>query len=429
MNYKQAINYLYSLGRFGMHFGLERMEKMMDYLGKPHEKLNAIHITGTNGKGSTTVMVGSILEKAGYNVGVYISPHLDDFRERIKINGKSISKKEVVELVQKLKPIVKKTLKETGSHPTFFEVVTAMALTYFSDKSVDYVVLEVGLGGRLDATNIVNSKICIITNIDYEHTDILGNSLKSIAEEKSGIIKEDAFVITSENKKEVLKVFERICKEKNAKLFQIQKNFRIKKIVCDSEKNVFSVKSRFYRYDKLKVPLIGEHQIINASMAIAAVKSLDRDIGEKPIRKGLIETHWPGRLEIINKKPLILMDAAHNPAAMKQLVKSLRLFNYRKMILVFGVMKDKDIKKIIAVIAPKADLIIINKPRLERAAEPELIQNYAKKFSKTIIIKNVRESIKYAKSIARKDDLICITGSIYMLSEARSKSMGRRLAQ
>ena len=429
MNYQQAMDYLHSLGRFGMHFGLERMEKMMEHLGNPHKKLNTIHITGTNGKGSVAMMIGSILRKAGYRVGVYTSPHLDDFRERIQINAKFIPKKDVARLMQKIKPIVKKTLAETGSNATFFEVVTAIALQYFSDEKVDYLVLEVGLGGRLDATNIVDSKTCVITNIDYEHTDVLGNSLTSIAEEKGGIIKHGALVITSETKKEVLRVFERICKEKNARLFQIQKEFKIRKIVSDSEKNTFTIKSKFYSYEKLKVPLIGEYQIMNACMAIAAVKFLNEGINEKSIRDGLVRTRWPGRLEIISRKPLIVMDAAHNPAAMKQLVKSLKLFNYNRMILVFGVMKDKDIKKIVEIIIPQASMTIINKPKVERVAEPKLIQKYARKFSKTIIIKNVKESIKYAKSIAGKDDLICITGSIYMLSEARAKRNLKRLAQ
>jgi dihydrofolate synthase/folylpolyglutamate synthase len=429
MNYQQAINYLNSLGRFGMHFGLERMEKMMEHLGNPHQKLKAIHITGTNGKGSTAMMIGSILKKAGYKVGVYTSPHLDDFRERIQINDKFISKEDVARITEKIKPITQKTLAETGSNPTFFEVVTAIALKYFSDEGVDYLVLEVGLGGRLDATNVVNSKVCIITNIDYEHTDILGNSLSSIAKEKGGIIKNGAFVITSETKKEVLHILEKICKEKNAKLFKIQKEFEITKIESDSEKNIFNIESKFYSYKKLIVPLIGEHQIINASMAIAAVKSLDKNIDKKSIQEGLVKTHWPGRLEIISRKPLIVMDAAHNPAAMRQLVNSLKLFNYKRMILVFGVMKDKDIKKIMKIIAPKASITIINKPRVERAAEPKLIQKYARKFSETIIIKDVKKSIRYAKSIASKGDLICVTGSIYMLSEARAKKSLKRLAQ
>lgn len=177
------------------------------------------------------------------------------------------------------------------------------------------------------------------------------------------------------------------------------------------------------------VPLAGEHQITNACMAIAAVKFLNEGVDEKSIREGLIETHWPGRLEIVSRKPLIVMDAAHNPAATRKLVESLRLFKYRRMILVFGVMKDKDIKEITETITPKASITIINKPKVERAAEPRLIQKFARKFSKTIIIKNVKESIKYAKSIAKKDDLICITGSIYMLSEARAKKSLKRLAQ
>lgn len=429
MNYQQAIKYLHSLGRFGMHFGLERMEKMMEYLGNPHKKLTVIHITGTNGKGSTAMMAGSILRKAGYKTGVYTSPHLDDFRERIQINGKFISKRDVARLTQKIKPIVKKTLAETGSSATFFEVVTATALKYFFDKGVDYLVLEVGLGGRLDATNVVNSKVSIITNVDYEHTDVLGDSLTSIAKEKGGIIKNGAYVITSETKKEVLDVLGRICKEKNARLFQILKEFKIRRIASDSEKNTFSIKSKSYSYKRLMVPLAGEHQITNACMAIAAVKFLNEGVDEKSIREGLIETHWPGRLEIVSRKPLIVMDAAHNPAATRKLVESLRLFKYRRMILVFGVMKDKDIKEITETITPKASITIINKPKVERAAEPRLIQKFARKFSKTIIIKNVKESIKYAKSIAKKDDLICITGSIYMLSEARAKKSLKRLAQ
>ena len=425
MNYNQAIHYLNSFGRFGSKLGLFRINKLLELMGNPHENFKSVHIAGTNGKGSVAAMVSSILQEEGFRVGLYTSPHLDDFRERIVVNGSCIPKKELALLVEEVKPIVKKVKKL--SQPTFFEVTTAIAFKYFSDVGVDYAVVEVGLGGRLDATNVIKPEVSVITNIGLEHTDVLGGTIQSIAREKAGVVKEGVPLITAESKKEALEVFERVCKERKAELISLNE-IKLREVKCDLNGCVFDLKTKRRNYRSLKISLLGEHQIQNAALSVLAAEQLG--VSEKAIRDGLRKARWAGRLEIVQKKPLVVMDCAHNPPAMEALKNSLKLFKYDKLILVIGVMKDKEISGIMEQIAPPADLIVINKPNLERAAEPERIEREARKYGKKVkIVRDVKKSISYARSIAGEDDLILITGSIYMLYEARARRRIKRLAQ
>ncbi|NYZ79299.1 bifunctional folylpolyglutamate synthase/dihydrofolate synthase [Candidatus Micrarchaeota archaeon] len=421
------MKYLNSFGRFGSKLGLGRTEELLKLFGNPQNDFKSVHIAGTNGKGSVTAMVSSILQEAGFRTGMYTSPHLDDFRERMEVDGVPISRDELNSLVERIKPLIPK-VERKASHPTFFEVTTAVAFKYFSERKVDYAVVEVGLGGRLDATNVITPEVSVITNIGLEHTDVLGKTIGSIAREKGGIIKSGVPVVTAESKGEALRVFERICKEKGAKLIILSKDASIRELRCDLNGCLFDLKTQVRSYRKLRVPLLGEHQIENAALSVLVAEQLGID--ERHIRSGLQKVEWPGRLEIIQRKPLLVMDSAHNPPAMRILRNSLKLFSYDKLILVIGVMKDKAIGDILEEIAPAADCIIINKPNLERAAQPEIIMKEAKKYGKPIkIIEDVKKSVRYAKSIAGKNDLILITGSIYMLSEARAKRRKERLAQ
>lgn len=424
MNYTEAIEYLNSFGRFGSKLGLERIERLLELMGNPHQKFKSIHIGGTNGKGSVAAMVSSILYEQGFDVGLYTSPHLDDFRERIIVNKEWISRKELAKLVGEVKPLVKKV--ETLSHPTFFEVATAIAFRFFSQREVDYAVVEVGLGGRLDATNVIRPQVSVITNVGLEHTDVLGSSISSIAWEKGGIIKEGVPVVTAERKKEALDVFKKICRERNAELISIQ-DVKIENARCDLAGCRFDLKTEWRSYS-LKVNLLGEHQVENAALAVLAAERLGAS--KRAIEDGLRRAGWPGRLEVVGRKPFVVMDCAHNPPAMRALKNSLKLFRYDRLILVIGIMKDKAIHDMLEEIAPAADYIIINKPKLERAAEPEVIRREAEKFGKSIkVVKDVKRSVRYAESIAGRSDLVLITGSIYMLSEARAKRRKKRLAQ
>lgn len=427
MNYTEMMKYLNSFGRFGSKLGLERTLELLKLLGNPQNDFKSVHIAGTNGKGSVTAMMSSILQESGFRVGMYVSPHLDDFRERIVVDGVQIPRKALISLVEKVKPLIPET-GLSSTQPTFFEVTTAIAFKYFSDRKVDYAVVEVGLGGRLDATNVITPEVSIITNIGLEHTEVLGRTMGLISAEKGGIIKEGVPVVTAEKKREALEVFERICKEKNAKLIQSTKYASLRNVKCGLNGCTFDLKTPMRNYFGLKVKLLGEHQVENAALSIIAAEQIGAD--ECPIRSGILKTKWPGRLEILQKKPLVVMDSAHNPPAMRALKNSLELFRYKRLILVIGVMKDKEICEIAREIVPAADFVVINKPNLERAAQPEVIRKEAEKYGKPMeIVEDVKSSVKYAKSIAREDDLVLITGSIYMLSEARAKRKKERLAQ
>ena len=427
MNYTETMKYLNSFGRFGSKLGLERTLELLKLLGNPQHDFKSVHIAGTNGKGSVTAMVSSILQESGFRVGMYVSPHLDDFRERIVVNKVQIPRKTLISLIERVKPLIP-GVERSSTQPTFFEITTAIAFKYFSERKVDYAVVEVGLGGRLDATNVITPEVSIITNIGLEHTDVLGKTIDSITAEKGGIIKEGVPVVTAEKKREALEVLDRICKEKNAKLIQLTEYASLRNVKCDLTGCTFDLKTLLRNYSRLKVKLLGEHQVENAALSVIAAEQIG--VGERSIRSGLAKTKWPGRLEILQKKPLVVMDSAHNSPAMRMLRNSLDIFKYNNLILVLGVMKDKEIGKIVDEIVPAADVVVINKPNLERAAQPELIMRQVERHNKSLrIVEDVKSSVRYAKSIAGKNDMILITGSIYMLSEARAKRKKERLAQ
>src|SRR3989339_964970 len=319
MNYKQTLDYIYNLkgseykGNFNLSLG--NVKVLLRKLGNPEKSLKVIHVAGTNGKGSVCAMIASILREAGYKVGMYTSPHLKDFRERFLINGVKISEKELVRYFAKVKPFV--------TNQTFFEVITAMAFLYFNDKNVDFLVLEVGMGGRLDATNVVNPLVSVITNIGLEHQDYLGNTVEKIAYEKAGIVKEGKPVVTGASGA-ALNVIKKVAKERNAPL-SLVKPIR-----------------------KIPLRLKGDFQRINASIVWETIKVLNKEynlkVNNSKIKKGLLKTKWPGRLEFISSN--VLVDCAHNPEAVKALKKELIKIkkNYKKIYLIIAMLKDKDYK-------------------------------------------------------------------------------------
>jgi dihydrofolate synthase/folylpolyglutamate synthase len=429
MGYDAAIDYLYNLKRFGMKLGLENINQLLRSLGEPQKKLKVIHVTGTNGKGSVCAMISSMLKCAGYKVGMYTSPHLVRFTERIQVDGKEIDQKEVLRLFNKIRPFIALMTKESMTkQPTFFEVTTALALLYFVEEKVDFAVVEVGLGGRLDATNVVDPLVCVITHIALEHTEHLGRKIEDIAKEKAGIIKKGVPVVTAENNEKALEVIKNTCKERDCKMIRVGKGIKYEKIKVDINHQEFNVKTDVNEYNNLRMKLLGDHQLVNAATAIGAIELLRYqhiDIPKKAIKEGLLKTNWPARLEVVHRSPLIILDSTHNYNGAKTFRSSLDIFDYKRMILILGILNDKDVEPMIKEIAPLAHTIIATKPKSERAYDPKIIADAAKKYIAKEFIKNVvieedvSEAVKHALSTAKKNGLICITGSIYTAGEAK----------
>ena len=397
MDINKTLKYLYSFERRGIKLNLENIRMLLKKVGNPEKRLKIVHVAGTNGKGSVCAMLSSILKEAGYKVGMYTSPHLKRFNERIRINDNLVTNKEIASYFLRIKPHI--------TNQTFFEITTAMAFIYFYEKNVDIAVLETGLGGRLDATNVIKPLVSVITNIGIEHTDYLGNTIKKIAYEKAGIIKKNIPVITGA-KGSALKVIKETAKRKNAPLV-INKKYK---------KNIDTFAINNYKNLKLDF-LKGDFQLENAATAVTTIDALNRyynlKINKNNVRDGLKKAKWRGRLQYIRKN--ILIDCAHNPAGFKALIRELKKIKCKKLILVIGILKDKDIKKIIKMLNPIADYFIITKPKSERAAEPEFIAQYIKKEFK--IINDSRKALDFAKKIAGRDDLIAVAGSIYLVGE------------
>ena len=438
--YREALEWIHGLERFGIKPGLERVEAMLELLGNPHQGTRFIHVAGTNGKGSTAAMLASILRAAGYSVGLYTSPYLLSFTNRMAVNNTDIDHGELVGLVERIKPIVKQLQNDSElGHPTEFEVVTVLALAYFALSEVDLVVLEVGLGGRLDATNIVTPLISIITNISLEHTDVLGSTIEEIAFEKAGIIKQGKPLITAAEDQRALGVFEKRCQDLDCLYYRVlpprevgeqpvnQRPFSmIKKITEDGQFfDYYGFKSE---QPDLFISLRGKYQLLNAATALAAVELLEEDgftVSRAAILKGLAETSWPGRLELLQKEPLVIMDGAHNPAAMEKLAEAVPLyFEYKHLVLVIGMLADKDTAAMLKYILPLSDSVVFTRPLLPRAADPQTIADFALNHFKLVkdyyVIEEHQEALEKAFELAEPEDAILVTGSLYTVSDIRA---------
>jgi len=412
-------------------FKIERMQDFLKELHSPQAKLKCIHVAGTKGKGSTCAFIAYILKEAGYKVGLYTSPHLVTFRERIRILGDNsghrvngtfegmISEEEIIQLVDRLKPVTDKFSKSNPYGPlTFFEIYTALAFVYLKEKNVDFAVLETGLGGRLDATNTVEALVSAITPLSYEHTQKLGNTLKEIAAEKAGIIKtKEAIVISAPQPEEAMDVIRKKCSSLGAKLYEVGKE-----IIYQKTKNGFRVKGLGYEHPQLSIGLLGEHQIINALVAVGTIEALKEkgiNVSDEAIRQGLDKTQWPGRCEVFTKNPFVVLDGAQNRAsayALKEAIK--KNFKYQKLFLILGVSEDKDIKGICEELCTLADEIILTKADNPRAAELEDLSGYFKG-KKLHFTRGVKEAYDLTQGIADKEDLVLFTGSLFVVGEAR----------
>ncbi len=396
MNHKRVLQYLYSLESPKIKLGLGRVQTLLDKAGNPEKNLKCIHVAGTNGKGSVCAMVFHILKEAGYRVGLYTSPHLKRFNERIRINNNLVTDKEIVEYFLKVRPYI--------TDQSFFEITTAMAFLYFKEKNVDYVVLEVGLGGRLDATNVINPLVSIITNIGLEHTELLGNTIEKVAFEKAGIIKNNAPVIAGAKGK-ALKIIKKIAREKNSPFFRVK-----------------GFDDAYFKY------LYGKFQQENKDTALTAIKILKQyyplKINELQIKNGIEKTKWPARLQFISRN--VLVDCAHNADGFNILKKELIVIKKQKkiknFIFVVGILKDKDVKAMLRTINPLISSIIFTKSKNEKSAEPKQLLKIFNKINKNKkinikTINNPKKALNYAKKIAKKGDLVVVAGSIYMVGE------------
>ena len=423
MDYSQALDWIHSRERFGIRPGLERMNYILAKLGNPHRKLKVIHIGGTNGKGSTAAFAASVLEEAGFKTGLYTSPYLESFANRMAVDGCDVEEEVLVSLVKKVKPLVEEVASHTElGPPTEFEVVTILAFLYFSWVKVDYLVLEVGLGGRLDATNVVSTPlVSVITNVSLEHVEILGDTVEKIAWEKAGIIKEGIPVVTASQNEGVLQVVGEVAAKKNAPLYRMDRDFAYTSGKSSLKGQFFSYRGFGKQYTNLFTPLLGEHQTANASTALAALELAGIPIAEQEIREGLAKVFWPGRLEILRDNPLVVIDAAHNLEGIKFLCKALSVFPQGDTVVVLGILGDKSVKEILQEIVPVASRLIITKAiHPTRAADPQEVALRARRMTDGPVhaVADLSEAIREGARHASKGKLI-ITGSFYTISEAR----------
>ncbi len=431
-SYFEALEFLGRRERRGIKPGLERIERLLENLGNPHLNKKVIHIAGTKGKGSTSVFITNLLISHGFKVGLYTSPHLQCFRERISVNKKLIESKYFGEYIYKIKEIYEndKIFKEIGE-PTLFEILTALAFRYFEDEKVDYIVLEVGLGGRLDATNIVRDPlVSIITPIDLDHTEILGKTIKEIAFEKSGIIKKNRPVITSKQKEEALEVIIKKTKEENSELFIESVDFTTYNINLNKDKTIYSYRSNLHDFKNLELSLLGRYQVSNSALSIKALEILEKEnllkINEKKLREGLINSFIAGRGEIINKfGKTYILDGAHNVISIIELRDFIKTyFDYDKINLIFGILGDKDIEGVFKVLIPIVDKVILTAPEgaKERRVSPLKLYEILKIVNpniKTLITKNIRESFEESFKFFDEKPIL-VTGSFYVAGEFRT---------
>ncbi len=430
MNYNEAINYIHDTAKFGSKLGLERTEKILELLGNPHKKVKCIHIAGTNGKGSTTAMLTNILINSGYRVGCYISPYIEEFEERIQINNTNIPKEDLAHIITEVSRAVDSVATMGYGNPTEFEIITCAGFLYFYEKKADYAVVEVGLGGRLDSTNVIVPELSIITSISLDHMNILGDTIDKIAFEKAGIIKNGIPLVLYPQEPMAEEVIERIALERSSEVIKVKKNNYkfVNSYVAEVNGKDKMLQNIIYTtkedsYD-IELGLIGIHQIDNCNVVIHSCEKL-RELGvnitKDSMLKGIREMVWPGRLEIMRTTPLVVIDGAHNIDGIKKLAESVdKYFTYNKMILIIGILADKQVKEMINIIAPKAERVIAVTPHSERAELCEDLRaeiiNYVPKCE---AIADYEEAYKRALSYCHEDDLLLISGSLYMVGDMR----------
>jgi dihydrofolate synthase/folylpolyglutamate synthase len=427
-DYQAALDYVLSFAdyerafRSAVVFDLARIEALLKRLRDPQLAARSVHVAGTKGKGSTSAMIASMLIASGYRTGLYTSPHLHTFRERIKVDGELIAEEKFAEIVEGLKPDVE-TVNRLGGlgELTTFEILTALAFVYFKERGVDFQVLETGLGGRLDATNVVKPEVCAITSISFDHTEVLGNTLAQIAKEKAGIIKLGSRVVSAPQYPEASAVIEKVCRERGASLIKVGEEVTWRRNKISDFGQSFQLKGIRGDYD-LSIPLLGEHQLENAAVAVSALEVLadqGAKISSESMAKGLSQVHWPGRLQILHRNPLFVVDGAHNADSAMKLREALKqYFDFDDAILVVGTSQEKDIAGIVAELSLLPSMVIVTRSRHPRAVvTSELVAEFSKWGVKPQVAENVASAVDLALAEAKPGDLICATGSIFIVAE------------
>jgi dihydrofolate synthase / folylpolyglutamate synthase len=422
--YEEALEWIHARLRLGIKPGLKRMEWMMARLANPHRDLKSVHIGGTNGKGSTVTFLRSILQAGGHTVGTFTSPYIEQFNERISINGKPITDEEILQIANVIKPLADELEGTELEGPTEFEVITAMAFYYFAKvHQVDIVIFEVGLGGRFDSTNIILPILSIITNIGLDHVNILGHTYEEIAFEKAGIIKPGTPVFTAVKRPDALGVIEKQAEKMEAPLFKINKDFSIENHKSLPKGEQFTLRNHERTLGNLVINMIGEHQTENASLAIMASLYLNErglfPLSKEDIRIGLTKAYWPGRFEILSENPLVVIDGAHNDEGITALVHELnQRFGDRKIHIVFTALKDKSLEKMIGKldeVADKITFVSFDYPRAAAADTLFEISHSDNKFASDDWQKAIREEL----SNLEDGSILVVTGSLYFISEVK----------
>jgi dihydrofolate synthase / folylpolyglutamate synthase len=418
MTYKESLDYLTSLGRFGIKLGLERTRALLHTLGDPHELFQGVHVAGTNGKGSVCAMLASILQAGGYRVGLMPKPHLVSYTERIQVDQRPIAESDFAALLTEIQPAISKVAAEHGP-PTEFEILTSAALYYFARAGIDLLVCEVGLGGRLDSTNVLDLGVEVITNIALDHTQHLGSTLEAIAAEKAGILKPDSLAITAAQPP-ALSVIEAAAQRQRIPLLRLGHEIEVQAIDREWAGIQATITTPAGTYRDLRVPLLGLHQAENAALAVAAIDGLRSrgwDISDGALRDGLARTRWPGRLEVIDRHPIVLVDGAHNPAGLERSLAAVRnLAKGRPLAIVFGAMKDKDLPTMLSQLRDMGAPVIFSAIDWHRAAAPA---DLARRFGQPAeVAASAKAAITRARERAGANGLVFVCGSLYLVGEA-----------
>ncbi|MBI2165819.1 MAG: bifunctional folylpolyglutamate synthase/dihydrofolate synthase [Chloroflexi bacterium] len=415
-----------------VRYELGRMHRFLEALGNPHIGLPTVHITGTKGKGSTAAMVASILEAAGYRVGLYVSPHLHSFRERIQVGLEPLSEGAFASLVERLWPAAERVSEEPGvGRVTTFEMLTAMAFVAFREAGCRFQILEVGMGGTLDATNVVPQPlVCVLTSISLDHTHILGNTVEEIARDKAGIIKAGAIVVSGPQREEVRAVVEGVCREKGASLVRVAEEYRWTGTGHTLEGQAFELAGR-EGGRKVWTPLLGEHQMENAAVAVGTVEALGRQgvaIGQEAVVEGLKSVRWPGRLEVLSREPLVVIDGAHNPYSALRLREAVRDYlPHQGMALIFGCSRDKDLEGMARELAPLKPVVVATRSRHPRSVPPDVVAAaFAKHGLSCVTAPGVEQAVEEGMSMAKGGDLLLGAGSLFVAAEVREVVKGIR---
>ncbi len=422
MNYSDFTDWMFNLERFGIKLGLENITEFLARIGNPHKDFRSIHVTGTNGKGSVCAFASEILRGHGLRVGLYTSPHLVDFRERIVLAGKMISPKDVLRIGTELKAVQEEMMEEDREKQlTFFEFTTGMAFKYFSEKKAELVVAEVGMGGRLDATNVLIPEVAVVTRIGLEHTNYLGKTIPDIAREKAGIIKDESSVITCERNPEARAVILSTCKKKGARLRAIDKDFEVRHVRQSQKDTTFDYVG-LRRMHRLRTRLLGAYQAENAAAAIAVMEDLAGKgimVSDDEIRKGLQKTRWPGRLDMVSRRPLVIFDGSHNPDGVRATVRILDELGLTPLTYVIGLMDDKDAQEIVRTLAPTAAELVVTQAEYKRALPAAELENLVSTITSAPARKVVPSKRAFEEALEHHMGKgVCVIGSLYLVGEA-----------